>query len=169
VKHKISLELFKNIQQLIQFIDQKSGAVLLVAGFILSAFLEISTKLSFNLANMTIAAYATLILGVITVLLLTYVIYIAIFKIIRPRSPNICHNTQFSLFYFKHLAIMDKQKIFEHFNNLNEETALNHLTDQIHEVSKILDQKILELHSAMQYLFLAIVALLAFVFVSRLM
>ncbi|ESS66027.1 hypothetical protein MGMO_216c00020 [Methyloglobulus morosus KoM1] len=47
-KQNFALESIKNIQELIRFIDQKSGAVLLVSGLIMTAFLEFSKELIFN-------------------------------------------------------------------------------------------------------------------------
>ena len=47
-KQEFALESFKNIQQLIQFTDQKSGAILVVSGLVLTVFLEFSKNLVFR-------------------------------------------------------------------------------------------------------------------------
>lgn len=168
-KQEFALESFKNIQELIRFIDQKSGAVLLVAGLILTVFLELSKALVLNLNNPSYAGLFTFTFGVSTALLLIYVIYLSIFKILIPRLAKHYVGSDLSLIYFNHLASMiDKTVVFEQFNKLNGDSILKNLTDQIFEISKILDTKIIELNKSMNFLFISIATLLAFIFASRL-
>jgi hypothetical protein len=166
-KENFALESFKNIQELIRFVDQKSGAVLLVSGLIMTAFLEFSKNLIFNFESITSTGAFTFLFGVSTVLLLIYVIYLSIFKILRPRLAKFYSDGD-SLFYFGHLAHMDRNNILENFKNLDDATILKNLSEQIFEVSRILDAKSNELHNSMNYLYLSLLSLLAFILVSRL-
>jgi len=59
--------------------------------------------------------------------------------------------------------------MFEQFKNLNEDLILKNITDQIFEISKILDRKITELHDSMNCLFFSVASLLAFILTSRLL
>lgn len=167
-KHDFALESFKNIQELIRFIDQKSGAVLLVSGLILTAFLEYSKELGFDYKNISYTGFFTFLFGMTTIFLLVYVIYLSIFKILRPRLAKYYPDSE-SLIYFEHLAAMDRTVIPERFNNLTDDIILKNITDQIFEISKILTSKTNELHNSMNYLFYSIPSLLAFILTSRLL
>lgn len=168
-KQIFALESFKNIQELIRFIDQKSGAVLLVSGLILTVFLEFSKVLVFDFDSFSYASVVTFAFGLTTSASLIYTIYLSIFKILRPRlAMHYCGN-ECSLIYFNHLSIMtDKPTMFEEFKKLDNESILKNITDQIFEVSKVLDKKIIELHNAMNYLFFSVISLLIFILSSRL-
>jgi hypothetical protein len=166
-KYEFALESFKNIQDLMKFTDQKSGAVLLVSGFILTIFLEFSKELIF-VEYISFYGCMTLIFGVITISLITYVIYLSIFKVVIPRLAKNYSDDEFLLFYFEHLATMGKLKIKENFQNLDKEKILEHVLDQTFEVSKILEIKTVELKNSMKYLFFSILSLLAFVLASNL-
>lgn len=163
-----ALESFKNIQELIRFIDQKANGVLLVSGLILTAFLEFSKALVFRFSSVSVAGFLTFLFGVTTIGLLSYVIYISIFEILRPQLEKNYSSNEASLLYFKHLAeIKDKALIQQKFKNLNDDSILESISDQIFEVSRILDVKIIELRKSMNYLFWSIASLLAFILTSR--
>ena len=168
-KQVFALESFKNIQELIKFLDQKSGAVLLVSGLILTVFLEFSKVLVFNFESFSYASVVTFAFGLTTSASLIYTIYLSIFRILRPRlAMHYCGN-ECSLLYFNHLSTMsDKPTMLEEFKKLDDESILKNLTDQIFEVSKVLDTKVAELHSAMNYLFFSVISLMIFIFASRL-
>ncbi|WP_407656570.1 Pycsar system effector family protein [Methyloglobulus morosus] len=118
--------------------------------------------------NLTPAGAFTFLFGVSTVLLLIYVIYLSIFKILRPRLAKFYSDGD-SLFYFGHLAHMDRNKMLENFKNLDDQEILRNLSEQIFEVSRILNTKTEDLHNSMNYLYLSILSLLAFVLSSRLL
>lgn len=166
-KQEFALESFKNIQQLIQFTDQKSGAILVVSGLVLTVFLEFSKNLVFR--SISFGSIVIFIFGFTTAFLLVYTIYLSIFKILRPRLAKHYHVNELSLIYFNHLAkISDREEIFQKFKNLNDDIILKNITDQIFEVSRILDAKITELHNCINYLFFAIASLLIFILTLRL-
>ena len=58
--------------------------------------------------------------------------------------------------------------MFEEFKKLDGESIIKNITDQIFEVSKVLDAKVAELHNAMNYLFFSVISLMIFIFSSRL-
>lgn len=168
-KHSFAIESFNNIQGLIKFIDQKSGAVLVVSGLILKIFLEFSTKLVFvSFSSLSFTGTITFIFGTATVGLLTYVIYLLIFKVISPRLAKNYSENEFSLFYFEHLAKMGKEQINQQFENLEKERILKYILDQTFEISRILEEKTIALNDSMRYLFFSIVSLLIFVLTSNL-
>jgi len=139
-----ALESFKNIQELIRFVDQKSNGVLLVSGLILTAFLEFSKGLVFSFSSVSLAGFLTFVFGATTIGLLSYVIYISIFKILRPQLAKNYSSNEASLLYFKHLAeIKDKTLLQQRFKKLNDDSILESISDQIFEVSRILDVKII--------------------------
>lgn len=163
-----AIESFKNIQELIRFVDQKSNGVLLVSGLILTAFLEFSKGLVFNFTSISLAGFLTFILGSTTTGLPIYVIYISIFKILRPQLAKNYSSNESSLLYFKHLAeIKDKTLLQQRFKDLKDDSILESIADQIFEISRILDVKIIELHKSMKYLFCSIASLLTFILISR--
>ncbi|ESS66026.1 hypothetical protein MGMO_216c00010 [Methyloglobulus morosus KoM1] len=59
--------------------------------------------------------------------------------------------------------------MLENFKNLDDQEILRNLSEQIFEVSRILNTKTEDLHNSMNYLYLSILSLLAFVLSSRLL
>lgn len=167
-KNVFALESFKNIQELIKFTDQKTGGVLVVLGLVLTVFLSCVDKLNFNNDYSSKVKIIVIISGIITIGLVIYTVYVSIFNILRPRLANHYSGNDASLLYFQHLASMtDKTAMFEKFKALNDESILRTISDQIFEVSKILDKKIAELHKSMNFLFYSIISLLIFISLSR--
>ncbi len=167
-KVQFALESFKNIQDLIKFIDQKSSAVLVVAGLILTTLVEFSTDLVYTTKQLSFFSLCSFIFGLVTVLLLVYVIYISIIEILRPRLAQHYTGSEISLIYFNHLAsVSDKTIMFNNFDTLTVDLILKNITDQIFEISRILNKKIIELHKSMNYLFCAIFTLLLFILFSK--
>jgi hypothetical protein len=167
-KQSFALKSFKNIQELIRFVDQKSNGVLLVSGLILTAFLEFSKGLLFSFSPVSLAGVLAFLFGSATVVSLIYVIYVSIFKILRPQLAKSYSVTEASLLYFKHLAdIKDKAIVRKEFKNLTDDSILEIIADQVFEISRILDTKIIELYKSMNYLFFSIASLLAFILTSR--
>jgi hypothetical protein len=167
-KQSFALESFKNIQELIRFVDQKSNGVLLVSGLILTAFLEFSKGLVFSFSSVSVAGFFTFLFGTTTTGLLIYVIYISIFKILRPQLAKSYSINETSLLYFKHLAeVQDKALLQKQFKDITDDSIIESIADQIFEISRILDVKITELHKSMNYLFCSIASLLTFILISR--
>jgi len=165
-KHDFALESFKNIQELIRFIDQKAGAVLVISGLVLTTFLEFSKELAFT-KSISVMGATVFILGLATGSLLTYVIYLSIMTI-KPKLAENYTTSEFSLFYFEHLAQMGKDNIHLNFEDLDESVMIKHIIDQSFEVSNILSKKTKKVQSSMDFLLYSIISLLLFVFTSKL-
>lgn len=169
-KHEFALESFKNIQELIKFTDQKSGAVLVVAGFILTAFLELAKDLTFS-NSISAVGILTFIFGLCTVGFLISVIYISICLVIKPRLANNYNPNEHSLYYFEHLAKMGRDLINSEFDNLNIEDhplMLKNILDQTFVVSEVLTKKIKYVERSMNMLFYSVLSLLAFILTTKL-
>lgn len=159
-KTEFALESFKNIQDLIKFIDQKAGAILVLAGLLFSAFIELSKELAFtSFQDATICGVLAAITGFATVICLTYMVYVSIDKILRPRLANHYTNGELSLFYFEHIAGLNKDELLVSYEILDETKMIKYLVEQQFEISKILKKKTDALSSVFTYLFIAIVAL----------
>jgi hypothetical protein len=165
-KLDFALESFKNHQDLIKFMDQKSGVVLVVCGLILSAFIEFSKNLVFVHASLSLTQVVVFLLGLSTISLLGFTIYIAV-DVLRPRLAQGYVSGDLSLFYFKHLASVDKNRIYNEFLSANRTHSLKILTDQVYELSRILDKKMTAVHNSMNFLLWCIGSLLLFIMFSR--
>lgn len=172
-KRELIFENFKNIQDLIKFIDQKAGALLVLYGFLLTAFIEFSKTLKFvnlNTINDTSQMFfslLTLLVGLILILLITYQFYIIIALILKPRNAKHYQTNQLSLFYYEHISKMEKEELINRFKNVEEEKLTEDLIEQVFEVSKILDQKTINYAKTTSYLLLTGVLLLFFILLSN--
>lgn len=165
-KHDFALESFKNIQELIRFIDQKAGAVLVISGFVLTTFLEFSKELAFT-RSISATGATVFICGLATGGLLICAIYLSI-KTIKPKLAENYVAGEHSLFYFEHLAQMQKTNICTEINSLSEEKMIEHIVSQSFEVSKILTEKTKNVGLSMMFLSGSIISLLLFILTSKL-
>jgi hypothetical protein len=136
------LESFKNIQDLIKFIDQKSGAVLVVSGLAFTGYIEFLKDLILvSPKSATFFGILSFLFSLATLISLTIVIYISIFRVLKPRKAKHYKADEASMFYFEHLLKLGKEQVFAHYKLINENDMLKNLIDQQHEVSIILSQK----------------------------
>jgi len=141
-KNQFALESFKNIQELIRFIDQKAGAALVLAGLILTSFLEHSKKVQFiSFQNVETIGWLCFISGFITLFFVMLVFYCSIFKVLKPRLAQNYSKDEYSLFYFEHLEKMGKEKTIRDYQVLDENIMLKNIIDQQYEISKIMVKK----------------------------
>ncbi|OCT15981.1 hypothetical protein A8709_10195 [Paenibacillus pectinilyticus] len=171
-KYSFALDTFKNIQELIRFVDQKSSAVLVIYGFILSAFIATTNKLDFiNPFSLTFTkgmiSLLAFVVGLSTLALLLYKIYIIINKILRPRLANNYLPNKHSIFYFEHIYKMGKDSYLEEFQNMNEDDFEKEVAAQVFEVSGIMVKKTAYLNKVMTHLFYSIALLLCFIFLMQ--
>ena len=166
-KTEFALESFKNTQDLIKFIDQKSGAILVIAGLVFTAFLQTSNNLRL-VSEKPITFVETLIFltGLVTVVNLLIVIYISIYKILKPRLAQGYKKDEVSLLYFEHLSALSKEEIYSQYEDLDESKILKYITDQQHEISRILELKTIALNKAFDFLSLSIFSLIIFMISS---
>lgn len=166
-KIQFSLESFRNIQELIRFIDQKAGAVFVIAGLIFTGFFDFSKELSFiDIKNWTFLSLATFITGTSTVILLICVFYISIFKVLKPSLAKNYSLKEYSLFYYEHLVSLGKENIEKKYGDLTKTDMLKYINDQQFEVSKILNKKTKSLATSFVLLFVAIISFGFFILAS---
>ncbi|MFW9929883.1 MAG: hypothetical protein ACFFD1_10865 [Candidatus Thorarchaeota archaeon] len=169
------LEDFKNIQELIKFIDQKAALILVVCSILLSVFIEISRKLSLssidtlknngNLLN----GILTFTLGVAFIFMIVIIFYLCIFHILKPKFAKHYNLMDSSLFYFEHIANKEKKAFKIDIEKLNENLMFDNISDQIFETSKILYKKSKSCALTMNILFATILNLLLFIFFAYIM
>lgn len=166
-KIEYALESFKNIQDLIKFIDQKSSIVIVIAGLVFTGYVEFVKKLQLAIFNqVSLIGVITFISSTITLITLVYVIYLSIFKILKPRLAKNYSEDEFSLFYFEHISALGRQGINNQYELLTEDYMLKSIIDQQYEISKILEQKTIKLGISFKYLFVSIVSLIIFIISS---
>ena len=162
-KVQFALEAFKNIQELIKFTDQKTGAVLVLSGLLLTALQRLSKDLDF--VGFTQPNFLNIIIflsGTLTFLSLFITIYISINKILKPRLAKNYNKSDFSYMYFEHISNVSNSELKSKYSDLNEELMLESIISQQREVSKILVKKIEFLNLAFKFLFSSIVFLTLF-------
>lgn len=173
-KTSFALEDFKNIQELIRFVDQKAGAVLVIYIFILTTFIGIATQLNFinpfKLPNATSMIFSclTFLSGVAIVGLMIFQIYYIIFEVIKPKkAKNYCESEN-CLFYFDHISNIKKSDFMKKFKDIHEQDLLDEVTSQIYEVANILSVKSEKFNIVLRYLFASLGTLLAYTLFSKL-
>jgi hypothetical protein len=158
------LESFKNIQDLIKFIDQKSAAVLVISGLIFTGYLEFFKTLEFvSPANASLIGILTFVTSLCTISSLIVTIYISIFLVLKPRLAKNYNKNDFSLFYFEHVSALGKDKVSEAFKLLDETTMEKHIIDQQHEVAIILEEKTSNLGLSFNFLFITVISTMLFI------
>ncbi len=166
-KLEFALESFKNIQELIRFIDQKSGAVLVIAGLAFSGYIEFVKGL--KLVSIDKVGFLNVICflsSLATIVCLIIVIWISIFKVLKPRLAKNYTNDEHSLFYFEHLSKLGKQGATSEFENLTKTLMLKQIIDQQFEVSQIMEKKTKYLGISFNILFASVILLMIFILTS---
>lgn len=169
-KIEFALESFKNIQELIRFIDQKSAAVLVIAGIVFTAFIESSKNLSVvNVSETNIFGVLAMIFGLGTVVTLTIVIIITIFDVLKPRLAKNYKKNEHSLYYFEHIEQLGKKGLEIEYEELkdDDDKMLKYINDQQFEVARILAKKTKGLSISFNWLFYSIIFLAAFILTSN--
>jgi len=172
---QFTLESFKNIQQLIVFLHNKANAVIVVDGFAITVFLSFSKDLIFisNYANLTLwhqtVSFLTFVSALTFIGLIIYQLHFVIFRIISPSLAKNYDRDHIALFYFEHIAGLEKKDFHKRTENLTDEAILDQLTGQVFEVAKILTTKTKRLRIALHLLFSSLIVLAVFAFLSRLL
>lgn len=163
-----ALEDFRNIQDLIKFIDQKAGAVLLVFGFILTAFIDFARDMVIiSPKGANAISIVTFIAGLVLVVDLIYQIYFILFKVIDPqKAKNYCSNEK-CLFYFEHIASMEKEHFMKQFSDMDEDDIEKEILGQVYEVAKILDNKRNNFCISLRHLYGSAILLLVFILLTK--
>ncbi len=169
-KIEFALESFKNIQELIRFIDQKSGAILVLVGLFFTGYINFIKDLEFTqIKEANFWEFIVFVTSCLTLICLTRVIYISIFNVLKPQLAKNYKEDEFSLFYFEHLHALGKEKVNEEYQELKEDNMIKYIIDQQYEVSKILDSKTSELGKSFNWLFASLVSLASFILFTNLL
>lgn len=163
-KTEFALEAFKNIQELIKFVEQKSGAVLVIAGLIFTGYIEFLKTLEFtSLSSSSIFGIIVFISSITTTISLILVIHKSIFKVLKPRLAKNYRENEFSLLYYEHLCCQERNQIYNQYKSLTYKKILKDIIGQQHEISKILSEKTLELGKSFNYLFVSMFSVIIFI------
>lgn len=176
-KHELLQFNHSNIQDLIKFIDQKAGALLIVYGLLFTATIEFAKDLEFinpfKLSDQLAFLFSifTFLTGLSLVILLLYQIYVVLFEIIRPRGARNYTQEEQSIIYFDHISKRSKVEFLNHFNQIPEDQFENiieeELIQQVYEISCIMKSKSEKFNEVLKFLFASTLLLLAFVFFSN--
>lgn len=173
-KDVYALENFKNIQDLIKFMDQKAGVLLVVYGFMFTVYVQISNSLTLDnnfWGHDIIHKFFSLscfISGSLFIILSVFEVYIIIFRVIQPKLAVNYKNDEICLYYFKHISSLSKENFITKFNKFDEKNILNEILGQVYEVSKIVDEKQKKLCVCNKILFICIIVLIIYALTSRL-
>lgn len=163
-----SIESFKNIQDLIKFADQKASAVLVLTGLILTEYIQFLGGLKLcDLEHIYFFRVLTFIVSVTTFTSLLFVVYKTIFDVPKPKTANHYDKEELSLFYYEHIYHAGKNKISDEYENINENIMLKNIIDQQHEISAILKRKTIALDKIFNWLFVSIISVIIFIFISN--
>ncbi len=171
---QFTLESFKNIQQLIVFLHNKANAILVIDGVSATVFIGLSKDLTlvkdFSLLPMQLqfASIGLAISALVFVALFIYQLYFVIFEIIYPNLAKHYDESQISLFYFEHIAHLEKKDFQKRTFELDSDTIVEQLSGQVYEVARILTTKTVKLRTALGLVFSELVALVIFGLLSRL-
>jgi hypothetical protein len=166
-KIDFALASFKNIQDLIKYVDQKSSAVLLMTGLSFTGYLKFLEGLTFSINdNLTFLGVMTFISSLSAVFCLIMVVYISIFKVLKPRVAKHYSEDEVSLFYYEHIFQTGKESIIEQYKTINNDAMLKNILDQQHEVSNILNEKRKYLGTSFSWLFATFVSVIIFILLS---
>ncbi len=166
-KITFALESFKNIQDLIKFVDQKSSAVLVVTGLIFTGYIQFLNGLIFSTkGNLTFIEIMTFLSSLVTIFSLGMVLYISIYKVLKPRLAKHYPANDFSLFYYEHIYQCGKSNVIAQYNQLNSDIMLKNIIDQQHEICCILNEKTKSLSESFSWLFISIISTFIFIIIS---
>jgi hypothetical protein len=173
-KYELAQYNHENIQELIRFIDQKAGAVLVIYGFIITAYIEFAKELKlinpFELTGIKmLISVLTFFSSVGLIALLIFQIYIILFEIIRAKKAKNYTQEESSVLYFDHISKMSKESFITLYKELPVNKPEEELLAQVYECSCIMSSKSEKLNSSIDYLFISIISLLVFIFFTTLL
>lgn len=172
-KDELMLYNHTNIQELIRFIDQKAGALLVIYGFIFTATIEFAKDLKFIdpflLKNgwdtfQSILLFAN---GLFLLAILIYQVYFILFEVIKPRHAENYTQDEVSVLYFKHISKGSKEEFVSKYENISDSDIKIEMLKQIYEISRIMSQKSENFNSILKYLFGTLFSLLLFIYLSK--
>jgi len=172
-KIEFALEDFKNIQELIKFIDQKSGFLLVIQSILVSIFVNIfdnSVLINPFLISENLDFFKSIILFLLSlsfIIILIIQIYKIIFEILLPKKAINYKNDEKSLFYYEHITRFERDEFCKTYNTLDEEKILSTILFQIYEVSKIMKAKETSYTIATKLLFMSTIILFVILIINK--
>jgi hypothetical protein len=172
-KEEFAIESFKNIQELIRFMDQKAAGLFVVYGIVLTLYGESAKDLNFvnpfalhRPIDVTLSCLSLLI-GTTLLMVLLQQTKMVIFDVLRPRLANTYRQNEYSLFYFEHIANMSASEYRDRVGRLRETNYSEQIHSQIYAVSNILLKKTKFMQIAMTQLYRVVVLLILFIIISK--
>jgi len=132
---------FHNMQELIKFSDQKVTAILVVCSLEVTVFINIAEKYQIGLSNIRFWGILLFVVGIIFICMIGLIIYLGIYKVLKPRFAKDYKKGTYSCYYFEHIALNSKEMLREQVEEITEDSQINELTDQIYEIARILHNK----------------------------
>ena len=167
-KIAFAVENYKVTQDLIKFIDQKAGALIVVYGVIFTFLSKALGVLNIDKiihAHNKVLAVISLFVGSMFIIFMFVQLYYIIFRIIKPRVRQDYQEAK-SLVFFGHIANTDINEYVSKFSNLTDEEMVNEVTTQLHRISIIIDKKSRNLGIAINYLYVSFVMLFLYMILS---
>lgn len=161
-KDEYLLSSFNNVQSLIQFADQKVASILLVDSITIGVFVSQAKEYTLSINNLSFWSIVSFLAGLIFVILNVLILYKGIMKVLRPSFAKHYNSDDFSLFYFEHIASHNKTELIDESNKINDERITKELSEQLFEISKILNKKNREVNKISLYLFISIISFVLF-------
>lgn len=171
-KTDFALENYKNIQELIKFIDQKASILLVVYSLIISGFISVMSDFKivnpfkYSSTKELVITLIMMVLSILLVVLLIYQLYLIIYRVLLPRKPKYYSTSKKSLYYFNHISEFTKKEFIISFNKLDNEKIMTTILEQIYEVSNILKQKEKAFFKATKVLFFSCILLVLNIFLT---
>jgi len=171
-KSDFSMQNFLNIQEMIRLFDQKSNVLLIIYSVIVSAYISIIKDTMFvkvlNIDSLLLRFKFTIsfILSIAIIVLLVIQIYILIYKILKPREAKHYTDEKRSLFYYKHISEMNKEKFISAMNESSNESLSIEIYEQIYEISKIAKKKQDNYNKLANLMFITFVCLFMFMILN---
>jgi hypothetical protein len=166
LKDRIALgwEAYKQVQDLIRFIDQKAGALSALYLFGAATFFSRAEGVPWHhLAQPRPGPWAILglFVAVLFLVITTAQLVVLLNNIVRPRTDTPASGNQ-NLFYYEHVAAMELADFLQQAGSKSEQELLNDLYAQVHEVSQIAQQKVRHLSNAFKWWWLSLAVLVIF-------
>lgn len=158
---------FDNVQSLIQFTDQKVSAVLVVVTLTIGIFISQIDSLIVSIDKISFMNIACFILGLSFTIINIILMYIGLIKIISPSFASNYEISEHSLYYFGHIANLDKNSIKNEISSLDQKRMEKEVGDQLFEVSKILNRKNKYCALLIKLLFISLLILTLFILVKN--
>ena len=140
-KQDYLFESFRNIQELIRFADSKVAVILVLIGLEITLFLDISSNLYFSLKDISIKNVILFLFVIVFIISILVSIFIALILVLKPSFAKHYKQDNNSTFYFGHIAVNTKEKFLDKIKLLDEMECEKEISEQIYEISKILNRK----------------------------